>query len=69
MRTHIQVMKLFKKMKEGEYYDDTLIVYGSREWRTHFENDLTEVVDQYKHMIAINLWIIRLKFEWTSNTA
>jgi hypothetical protein len=59
------------RLQEGDMIHEALVVYGKvpSVMRTEMIDDYTQVVIQtYKKVLYINLWLIRLRFSWDYNT-
>jgi hypothetical protein len=59
------------QLQAGDMIPEALVVYGKvpSVMRTEMIDDYTQVVIQtYKKVLYINLWLIRLRFSWDYNT-
>jgi hypothetical protein len=50
--------KLIRRVGEGEFMD-AIIAYNKRPWL----RDQKGIV-QYEYLVAIDLWIVRVRFDW-----
>jgi len=59
--------KLYKKVREGERIDNSIISYGKFSYFVTYQDEIGEAkVTEWEKFLSIDLWFITIRITWKS---